>query len=168
MLQTPVWPKPTSGKAQVQAIVQSIAKQVVSEPFEIAKSATEQVLGGVPEKKEVLGTQGLALQGYEGQNDAKMQRREARHLQAFREELKEIKKLQEQRAKGIEQRKEQAEQEKQQREEQKAQEEVPVEAPGKAKKGGMMQGAKKKVSNMLESFKFKKSRGVETQKMPSN
>ncbi|MDO8452807.1 MAG: hypothetical protein Q7S79_03590 [bacterium] len=156
-----------SGKKQAQSIAQSIAKQIANEPVEILNSAADQILG-VPEKKETSGTQGVPLQGYGQEPDAaKIQRREARHLQAFREELQQIQQLKRERVQQFQQSKQQVEQQQQQLEDQKS-EGAPVEAPGKAKKGGMMQGAKKKISNMLESFKFKKQRGIETQKMPSN
>ena len=153
-----------SGKAQAQSIAQSIAKQIANEPSEILKSAADQVWG-VPQKTAQV-EQGDPL--FKNEPDVqKIQRREARHLQAFREELQQIQQLRRERIQNFQQGKQQAEQEKEQTEAQK-EEGAPVEVPGRANKGGMLQGAKKKVSNMLEAFKFKKQRGIETQKMPSN
>ena len=177
MLQTAQSPRPTkastksttlNGKAQAQAIAQAIAKQVAAEPVEILKTAADQLIG-TSEKKETPGTRGVALQGQTHEPDTQnIRRKEARHIQAFREELQEIKKLQQQRTQEFRQTKQQAEQQQAQEIAEKKQTDVSVEAPGKQKKGGMMQGVKKKVTNMLESFRNKKSRGIETQKMPSN
>lgn len=156
------------GKAQTQRLVQSIAKQIAQEPIEIVKGAAEQIIGGAPPAETPQSAPDAQASDAPDVDVSKIRRREVFHMQAFREELQEIAKLQKERGQKFQQEKAQAEQTKQQEEAQKT-ETPPVEAPGKApKKGGMMRGLKNKASNMLESFKFKKQRGIETQKMPSN
>lgn len=154
-----------SGKAQTKSIVHDITRQLTTEPFEIGKNVTEQLIGNYPKAKKDDQTPLDSLSNVDLQ--AK-KRKEARHLQAFREELEEIKQLQQKRSEGARQEKAKLGQQQIDDEQQKRQEEsAPVEVMSKQKRG-LMQGVKKKVTNMLDSFRFKKSRERESQKTFSN
>ncbi len=150
-------PKTKRDKAHVQAII----RQIVQEPLEIARDATQQLGGsGKYETQQQPVPQEKPLAPEDVQ---KKQKKDASHMQAFQEELREIERLQRQREHERQQLRAQEEQEKIKKQEQiKAQNPLiePVGRKMRGMLGGAMQGMKKKIHDS--------ERKVEMPKTPSN
>lgn len=156
-------PSPTGQKPKVQTPkqhAQQIARQVLSEPFEILKNAGQQISGG--QSEGVPHEQGLALSQDVQERQIAEQNRKVSHMQAFQQELHEIEVLQRQREKERDELRKQEEQEKLQKEKQKeqAQSSSPLEIIGKVKRGMFGGGQKANI--------HKKQRSAELVKTPSN
>ena len=153
-------PKTKRDKAHLQAIV----RQIIQEPFEIAKDATQQISGDgkydtqTPQQSSKPQEKPLTTDEM-----AAKQKREIGHMQAFKEELKEIERLQKQREQERAQLRAQEEREKQAKAQQQATQQPFIEPVGRKVRGmlgGAMQGMKKKIHDS--------QRKVEMPKTPSN
>lgn len=151
-------PKAQNTKQHAQAV----ARQILSEPFEILKSAGRQVGGESQTGVSTQQQQEQAQPPQQSQEAALAKRKkEASHIQAFQTELQEIKQLQEIRDRERQQLRLQEEQKKKQLEAQKANSNPLLEPVAKMKRGllggmGKMLGVKRK------------QRSAELTKTPSN
>lgn len=158
-------------KQDKQSHAQAVAKQVLTEPFEILKTAGDQVTGREASSTEdnqwekqttVSKPQTGEQPAFGNQQDVvQKQKREARHYQAFQNELAEIRRLQKQRDQERQQLRIQEHQKKAQ-EEQKQKEQQPLVEPITRKARGVLGG----VGAMLGVKR--KQRSTELAKAPSN
>lgn len=150
-------PKTKQDKAHLQAVI----RQLTTEPTEIAKNAFDQVLGTgsydtnpapqpKPQEKQLTQEEVIAKQ-----------KKDAGHMQAFKQELQEIERLQKQREEERNQLRIQEEEQKRKKQEQLAVENQSIVEPVAKKVRGMFgMNMKKKVHDS--------ERRVELPKTPSN
>lgn len=152
-MQTPLnAPQPKLSKKQ--AHIRAAIGQIMNEPVEIAQAAGEQLVGSTIQQSAESQHQ------FSPEEVAKQKEKDARHLQAFREEAREIERLRKQRAQEIEQQRRHEEAAKKRAEEQKKQQNPLVEPATKIKRG--MLGAAGKIGLR------RKQTQVEIQKTQSN
>lgn len=142
---------------------QQTAKQILQEPFEILKNAGKQVSGQETEQETIK--QNTQQVNSNNQQIEARKKKEAiqnqSHMQAFQQELSEIRQLQEQRKRDIIELRMKEEQEKKQKQEQEKQQNPLIEPIAKVKRGvlgaaGAALGVKRK------------QRSAELAKTPSN
>lgn len=159
-------PPGLSSKSKTQhpkKAAQQIARQILQEPFEIAKTAASQIAGSEQQANAPQSqSQQQGIEAPLSQEDAvKKQRKDSSHIQAFQQELQEIKQIQAQREQERQQMRLQEEQAKKQKEEQKEQaQSTPLQIIGKVKRGILGGGKMGHVQ--------KKQRSAELVKTPSN
>ena len=149
-----------------QSHVRSIVQQILKEPFEIAKTAGNQITGGeLQDTPQVNGANNRNVQGdpLNSQEAAVKRKREIRHYQAFQNEIAEIRNIQKQREQERQQLRVQEEQQKKMQEEQKKKKEQEgLIEPITRKARGMLGGA-----GAMLGVK-RKQRSTELVKTPSN
>ncbi len=149
-----------------QSHVRSIVQQILKEPFEIAKTAGNQIIGGeLQDSSQVNGANNRNVQGdpLNSQEAVVKRKREIRHYQAFQNELAEIRNIQKQREQERQQLRVQEEQERQMQEEQKK----------KKEQEGLIEPITRKARGMLGGVGAmvgvkRKQRSTELVKTPSN
>lgn len=164
-------PPSTTKPKTKQSHVRSIIQQILKEPFEIAKTAGNQIVGGeLQDTSQVNGAgdvQGDPLpagrQDLNSQEAGVKRKREIRHYQAFQNELAEIRKIQKQRE---QERRELRMQEEQQRQ-------AHLEQAKKKEQEGLIEPITRKARGMLGGAGAmlgvkRKQRSTELAKTPSN